>query len=351
MAEKNVATVAQLAEFDEVIDARSPSEFAEDHLPEALSCPVLDDLERARVGTLYTQVSPFEARKLGAAIVARNIARHLETRFIDRARRWRPLVYCWRGGKRSGAFVTVLRQVGWDACQLDGGYKAYRRWVVDEIERLAPAIRFRIVSGATGSGKSRLLQALAEHDAQVLDLEALAQHKGSVLGELPEKPQPSQKMFESRLCRALAALDPARDVFVEAESRKIGGVQLPDALIATMRAGPCVRIETSREARVRFLLNDYEYFTANPQRLRDRLECLRALHSAETLACWRRRIDRAQWPELVGELLEQHYDPLYQRSQGRNYALYGSASIHRADELTTEALHRLAGEILSATRV
>ncbi len=167
---QGLANVAQLAEFDEIIDTRSPSEFGEDHVPGAVNCPALNDVERARIGTLYKQDSPFAARKAGAALVARNIACCLEERFADRGREWRPLIYCWRGGKRSGAFVTVFRQIGWDACQLEGGYKSYRRFVVAELERLPARFRFRIVSGATGSGKSRLLQALAAQGAQALDL-------------------------------------------------------------------------------------------------------------------------------------------------------------------------------------
>ena len=157
----HTVTVAQLDAFDEVIDVRSPSEFALDHVPGAANCPVLDDEERARVGTLYKQVSPFDARKLGAALVSKNIARHLEEHFRGRDRGWRPLVYCWRGGKRSGAMAHVLREIGWDAATLEGGYRSYRREVMAQLEKLPARFRFRVVCGATGSGKSRLLEALA----------------------------------------------------------------------------------------------------------------------------------------------------------------------------------------------
>jgi tRNA 2-selenouridine synthase len=216
-----------LTSFDDLIDARSPSEYHEDHLPGAISLPVLDDEERARVGTLYKQDSPFAARRLGAALVSRNIARHLETALAGKPRAWRPLVYCWRGGKRSGALAHVLREVGWAARTLEGGYRAYRRWVVAELAAQPARFAYRVVHGATGSGKSRLLRALARAGAQVLDLEALAAHRGSVLGGLPGEPQPSQKRFESRLYAALAALDPGRPVYVEGESRKIGQLQVP----------------------------------------------------------------------------------------------------------------------------
>src|SRR5262252_2593577 len=166
----NAVTVAQLDAFDEVIDVRSPAEFALDHVPGSVNCPVLDDEERARVGTMYKQASPFDAKKAGAALVSRNIARHIEESFRDRSREWRPLVYCWRGGKRSGAMAHVLREVGWPAATLDGGYRAYRREVVLQLGRLPARYRFEVICGATGSGKSRLLEALAACGAQVLDL-------------------------------------------------------------------------------------------------------------------------------------------------------------------------------------
>ncbi len=247
---KGLATVAQLAEFDDIIDARSPAEYADDHVPGARSCPVLSNEERARVGMLYKQASPFAAKKVGAVLVARNVAAHIEAHFLDKPKDWRPLVYCWRGGQRSGAFSHILREVGWNAHRLDGGYKSWRRQVIDELEVLPGRLRLRIVSGATGSAKSRILEALATHGAQVLHLEELAAHKGSVLGDLPDAPQPSQKAFESRLRAALAGFDAERPVFAEAESRRIGSVYLPNVMIAALRAAPCLRIEATRPARV-----------------------------------------------------------------------------------------------------
>lgn len=347
MKMQGVANVTQAGEFDEIIDVRSPAEFAEDHMPGAVNCPVLSDEERARVGTLYKQESPFAAKKLGAALVARHIAEHIEGRFLDRPREWKPLVYCWRGGKRSGAMTHVLRQIGWQACALDGGYKSYRRHVVAELAELPRRLSFRVVTGATGSGKSRLLEALAAQGAQVLDLEALAAHKGSVLGGLPDEEQPSQKMFESRLLAVLRGLTFAEPVYVEAESRKIGRLQLPDALLETMRAGPCLRIEASDAARVRFLIGDYDYFLADPASLKEKLDCLRELQSGETLAHWQALVEARDWPALVAELLEKHYDPLYRRSQGRNYAHFAEAPRFATDDLSPAGLERLARQILN----
>ena len=346
---KGVATVAQLAEFDAIIDARSPGEFAEDRLPGAISLPVLDDEQRARVGTLYKQVSAFEAKKLGAALVSRNIAHHIETHLLDQPRSWRPLVYCWRGGQRSGAFTHILREIGWDAQRLQGGYKAWRRHVIEQLDLLPPSFRFRVVSGATGSGKSRLLEAIAARGGQVLHLEELAAHKGSVLGSLPDTPQPAQKGFESQLLAALSALDPARPVFVEAESRKIGRLQVPDALLAAIRGAPGLRIEAPLAARVEFLLHDYDYAVADPAWLVERLGHLRGLQSNEILARWQTLIAAGAFPVLVEELLTQHYDPLYQRSQAHNYDSFGAATRYTTEKLDAASLDRLAEEILAAS--
>ncbi|MDE2158802.1 MAG: tRNA 2-selenouridine(34) synthase MnmH, partial [Burkholderiales bacterium] len=219
--------IARLAEFDTVIDARSESEYAEDRLPGAENWPSLNDDERHRIGTEYVQVSPFAARRRGAALVARNIAHHLETRLEGRERGWRPLVYCWRGGQRSGALALVLDQIGYAVQVLDGGYQAFRRHVRAELERLPEDLPLRVLCGRTGSAKSRLLQALAAQGAQVLDLEALACHRGSVLGLVPGFPQPTQKAFETAVWQALRGFDPKQPVYAEGESRTIGRLRVP----------------------------------------------------------------------------------------------------------------------------
>lgn len=313
-------TFGQLETFDCVIDVRSPAEFADDHLPGAVNFPVLDDQQRIEIGTLYKQVSPFVAKKLGAAMVSENIARHLREHLLDKPREWRPLIYCWRGGQRSGALTTVLRQIGWDAKQLEGGYKAYRRYVVDELSRLPTQFRYVVVKGATGSAKTRILQAMAAHGAQIIDLEAIAEHKGSVLGLIPETRQPSQKTFESSLLSCLHRLDNRRPVFIEAESRKIGALHVPEGLIDKMRASACVRIETERQARVEYLLRDYRYFTEQIDTLLSRLDPLRQIRGEKTVERWRQLVLTGQWPAFVEAILSEHYDPLYQKSQATNYA-------------------------------
>ncbi len=339
------AKLTQITQFDEVIDVRSPAEFADDHLPGAINYPVLDDAERIQVGTLYKQESPFAAKKVGAARVARNIARHIETQLLDKPRDWRPLVYCWRGGQRSGAFTHILRQIGWDACRLEGGYKNWRRQVIEQLALLPGQQNFRVISGATGSGKSRLLETLAAQGAQVLHLEELAAHKGSVLGTLPGAAQPSQRSFESRLYSALAAFEPSQPVFVEAESRRIGLLQLPDALLAALRHSPGFRIEASSAARVDFLLRDYDYFLANPAWLSERLGYLRGLQANETLERWQQLIEMREFPTLVNELLEQHYDPLYRRSQQKSRVASAPNPLYSSGDLSPAALSQLAQQL------
>src|SRR6185295_12138376 len=278
-------------------------EFAEDHVPGAISCPVLDNDERARVGTIYKQSSPFEAKKVGAALVARNIALHIDNQFRQKPRDWRPLVYCWRGGKRSGAMAHVLREVGWDAKALEGGYKAYRRHVVDSLATLPAQFTFRVVHGVTGSGKSRLLRALRAAGAQVLDLEDLAAHRGSVLGTLPERPQPSQKMFESLLLKELLSFDSKKEIFVEGESKKIGQLQVPEALIGRMRASECMLLKADTATRVALLMDEYRHFFTDLPALGAQLDCLVALHGRERVEEWKSLAAAGAWPALVGRLL------------------------------------------------
>ncbi|MBL8446159.1 MAG: tRNA 2-selenouridine(34) synthase MnmH, partial [Zoogloeaceae bacterium] len=326
---------------------RSPAEFAEDRIPGAINCPVLDDEQRARVGTIYKQLSPFEARRLGGALVAENIARHLHAHFMDKPKRWRPLVYCWRGGQRSGSFVTWLRLIGWDAQQLEGGYKAFRHLVVNELMAYSMLLPFRVIAGATGSGKTRLLEALERAGAQVLDLEQLACHKGSVLGEIPNQNQPSQKGFETDLWAQLRRFDRGRPVYVEAESRKIGRIHLPEPLIETMRKSPCMVIEADRNARLEFLLRDYAYLGNDPSRLQSKIGCLAGIQSNATLDRWKAMAADGALSELFGELMDHHYDPLYKRSQQHNYSGYASATVLRAASLDDGGLAELAQAILA----
>ncbi len=337
-----------LSGFDSIVDARTPSEYAEDHIPGAICAPVLDDAERAEVGTMYKQVSPFEAKKRGGALVARNVASHIEKQFSGKPKSWKPLVYCWRGGKRSGAMAHILREVGWDAHTLEGGYKAYRRWVVEQLAALPQDFSFHVVHGPTGSGKSRLLAALREAGAQVLDLEALAAHRGSVLGGLPGRPQPSQKMFESMVLKELLSFQRGKPVFVEAESKKIGELQVPEALMQRMRASPCVALEASLETRVELLLEEYRHFLEDRAALEAQLDCLVALHGKEKIGAWKDLARRGAWREFVARLLAEHYDPAYRRSSGRNFPGLATAGKLRIDGAGEAAFRQAARQQLGA---
>lgn len=339
------ANLSQLAEFDEIIDVRTPSEFAEDHIPGAINCPVLSDEERITVGTLYKQVSPFEARKLGGAMTARNIAHHLETRFYDKPKSWRPLIYCWRGGQRSGAMSIILAQVGWMAHKLEGGYKAYRRDVVQQLSTLPQSLAFKVICGPTGSGKSHLLDALTATGHQVLDLEGLAQHRGSVLGGLPGQPQPTQKFFDSQLLQKLLSLDPALPVYVEAESKKIGSVALPDALFEAMHASECLQLETPIEMRVAGLIADYQHYLENPETLIAHLQSLHRFHGTEKLAHWNALIRDGDFAGMVAELLTLHYDPSYFRATLNNYPRLSDAQHVAINSLSPEALRTVAASL------
>jgi len=314
-----IVTLDRAGEFDEIIDVRTPLEFAEDHIPGALNAPVLSNEERVIVGTMYQQVSPYEATRVGAAMVARNIARLLDTTFADRPRNWRPLIYCWRGGKRSGSMTTWFNLIGWQARQLDGGYKAYRQSVRATLDTLPTRFRYIALVGHTGCGKTRLLNALGDAGAQTLDLEALACHRGSLLGALPGKPQPSQKGFDSGLVETLGRFDPEWPVFVESESRRIGLVHLPIALIDAFHAGPWVQVDAAHDERITFLLEDYAHLFDAPDAFKAQLDRLIGLHSRDQVARWNALIYPDARADLFTELIDKHYDPAYARTYRATY--------------------------------
>jgi tRNA 2-selenouridine synthase len=335
----------ELAAWPDRIDVRSPSEFAEDHVPGAESHPVLDDVERAEIGTMYAQQSAFAAKRAGAALVARNIAAMLEGPFASKPRNWAPVVYCWRGGQRSRSLAHMLNEIGWRAVQLDGGYRAYRRYVIASMADLPRRFRFIVLCGLTGSGKSRLLAALANEGAQTLDLEALAKHRGSLLGDFPDEGQPSQKWFESRIVDALARLDPARPVYVESESKRIGSIQVPEALLAAIREAPCVRVDTPLPLRVALLKDDYAHFLAEPASLSARLARLAPLHGGKTVERWNAAASSGDWDTLIPELLLRHYDPTYSRAIERNFPRLGEAIVVAPAGVDAAAFGELARDV------
>ena len=343
--------LAELDSFDCIIDVRSPAEFALDHIPGAVNYPVLDNEERAQIGTLYKQDSPFAAKKLGAALVSRNIANHLEKHFQGFPRTWRPLIYCWRGGERSGAFTHILNRIGWKAMQLEGGYQGFRRTVIDGLDEAAKQFSFRVICGMTGSGKTRVLQEARDYGAQILDLEALAIHRGSVLGNDPNIEQPSQKGFETALWNALRALDPSRPVLVESESKKVGGLHVPDALMEKIRSGACIELRSSPQTRVSWLIREYHHFLTDTDNFKAKLALLTAHYGKVQIAKWNEAIDAGLFSGLVEELLIKHYDPSYQSSIVRNFPQYNIDHFVQLEDDSDEAFANAAKAIVSKLKL
>ena len=339
------ATAFDVEHYPDIIDARSEGEYAEDFIPGAVNHPVLNNEQRARVGTLNKVASAFEAKRIGAAMVSRNIADMLETHFADKPRDWAPLIYCWRGGKRSRSLTLVLREIGFKAVQLDGGYKAYRARVAHELTELPKRSNYVTICGCTGTGKTALLLALRDVGAQVIDLEGLANHKGSLLGEHVTTPQPTQKRFDSLLWSALRSLDPARPVFVESESKKIGLVQMPEAMREQMAAGECVWLDVPVTARVTHLRGEYEHFVTDPALLMQKLAPLKALRGGEMLSRWQTLTTAGNIDGVVESLLVDHYDPLYTTAIKRNYPKLASARHVTINELTPHALRVTANAL------
>jgi len=345
--------VARLDEFETIIDARSEDEYALDRLPHALNWPTLNNAERIEVGTLYKH-NAFEAKKLGAALAARNISQHIQQQVMDKPKSWQPLLYCWRGGKRSGSLALVLSEIGFKVTLIEGGYKAFRQAMLQDLVQKVQHLSWHVVCGTTGSGKTRLLQTLVQAGAQVLDLEALAHHRSSVLGALPGIAQPSQKQFDMRIWNALRSLDPTKPVFVESESKKVGNVAVPEALILAMRSAPCLNLELPLEERVSLLMEDYEHFVLNIDVFCERLETLTPLRGKEVVQRWVQQAQQGQLDTVVRELLISHYDPVYLQSMQRNFAQFDQAQgltpQNRSQEAMADLAQRLTNqELISET--
>jgi tRNA 2-selenouridine synthase len=339
--------LVRYADFSTVIDARSEAEYAEDSLPRAVNWPTLNNAERHAIGTMYKQVSAFDAKKYGAALAAANIARHIEREVLNKPKDWAPLVYCWRGGKRSNALALILSEIGFRVSLIDGGYKAFRSHVMDDTPKRVAPLQFQVLCGPTGSGKTRLLHELHLAGAQVVDLEALARHRSSVLGRVPGTAQPSQRRFESDLWAALAELNPAYPVFIEAESRKVGNVAVPECLMLAMRKSPCWRMELPLAERVHMLLEDYTHFTQDPSSFSTRLDTLVTLRGHAQVDAWKLLIERGSTPTVVEQLLTVHYDPGYQSSTERNFKQFKDAQVVQPQsssrvDMATEAQRMMA---------
>ena len=338
-------SLADVDKFDTIIDVRSPAEFADDHIPGAINLPVLDDQQRAKIGTIYKQMDPFTAKRAGAALVAQNIATHLQTALQDKGRNWCPVVYCGRGRQRSGAMAQIFSNIGWHCSVIDGGYKSYRRHVLDCLDHLPTQLSLLIISGQTGTAKTHILRAASVKGATIIDLEKLACHRGSLLGREPGQLQPSQRYFESQLCQVLKKCTSGQPILVEAESNKIGNIHIPAAFWAAMREAPVIRVTAPIDSRVNFLNRDYAHMVNHPEFIMPLLSKLKHRHGARQLAAWNEMIDHKNWPDLIKSLLEIHYDPSYQRSG--NARLASEIGIIEATNLEHDDIDRLAETIIS----
>ena len=304
--------------FDTIIDVRSPLEFAEDHIVGAINCPVLSDLERQKVGTIYKKESSFKAKIIGSSLTAKNIAFHIENKFMEKKGSWQPLIYCWRGGQRSKAFSIVLSEVGWRTNQLKGGYKEYRNQVINFLDNIGPKLKITLISGKTGSAKTKILKSIENEGGQILDLEGLANHKGSLLGKIPDLIQPSQKFFESLIFNKIQKLNLKDKIYIEAESSKIGNIHIPKSIWKKMIKSPRIEISANVELRAKFLVSDYDYMCNNPTLINPIIKGLKNRLSKELFDEWTNLIDRKKWFDLTKSFLENHYDPSYSSNTIKN---------------------------------
>jgi tRNA 2-selenouridine synthase len=334
-----------LQRFDAIIDVRTPDEFAEDHLPGAINLPVLSNAERAEVGTIYKQQSQFRARRIGAAYVARNVAEHLNTRLADEPKSFHPLLYCWRGGMRSNAMATILSQVGWRTGVVKGGYKTWRREVVAALRDDETPLNVVLLDGQTGTAKSEVLRRLPEFGVQIIDLEALANHRGSVFGAVGA--QPAQKLFESRLWERLRGFDLSRPILIEAESNRIGRCEVPNRLWNSMLQAPRFTLTAPMDARADFLLSAYQEITANADAVITAINRLSPFHSKETLAEWRVLAESRRYRPLAEALMREHYDPLYDRGRKRAGAAHAGFHLDRLDDATFRTVAEVIASALS----
>jgi tRNA 2-selenouridine synthase len=344
---RDTINISNLELTEEIIDVRSPSEYSADHIPGAVNLPVLNDEERKLVGWTYKNESSYKAKRIGAALVAKNIATHIELRLSEKPETWSPVIYCWRGGKRSGSMSLVFRQIGWDAKQLSGGYKSFRRHVITDTDLLASSFHYIVICGLTGTAKTDLINEIKLRGGQTLDLEGMAQHRGSVLGYDPRASQPSQKKFETTIWYELKNLDQTKPIFIESESKKIGDLRIPESLINAFRQGFCINITADINTRSEYLKKNYAHLILEPSALVIQLNKLRARHGNTGVDFWLDLISKGNWDQFIGDLLEKHYDTSYSKSMRKNFNTFLGAPNYHLHAISHDALSSTAEAILS----
>ena len=340
----SILQVALDGQYALVIDARSEREYAEDHLPCAVNLPVVDNEEYAEVGTTH-RTDKHRAYVIGVSYALKNMSRAIDELVSRHPKDARMLVYCFRGGKRSKLWFDALATIGFRVDRLPGGWKAYRAWVRDQLEELPRRLPYHVLCGPTGCGKTRLLSALASVGAQVLDLEDLARHRGSLIGDIPGVEQPTQKWFDSLFVEKLRRFDPAQPIWVESESKKIGAVQVPASLLETMRDGRLFDLSAPMAERVSLWREDYSHFERDLDAMMDRLRHLRPLIGGEEFALWQSLAAERRAPELFQRIMEAHYDPAYARSIRRNYPNIDDAAKVELTRLDRESLLKAARQL------
>ncbi len=249
-ANLNLSTENFLEAKGVLLDVRSPLEYAQGHIPGAVSLPLFDDWERAEIGTLYKQKGKTHAMQRGLEITAPKIEQFFSAIIGHNSLK----IYCWRGGMRSQSMGHLFRMTGFKVCILNGGYKSFRRFAL----KLFEAKRcLKIIGGMTGSGKTDLLKVFIEKGEQVLDLEALANHRGSSFGHIGKGRQPTSEQFQNFIALSLNSSDPSRALWVEDESKMIGTCHIPEAFFAHMQTSPLIIIEKSKEKRLDLLEEMY----------------------------------------------------------------------------------------------
>ena len=290
---------------------RSENEFADDHIPSSINLPVLNNKERIIIGTQYKENS-FEARKKGAALISNNISKIIKKDLFNK--KDKILIYCWRGGLRSLSLYLVLKQIGFDVEILEDGYKSYRRHVVQFFEDEIEQFNFNQIKGVTGVGKTLFLKNL-EKSTQVLDLEGIANHKGSILGDIPKFKQPNQKMFETKLFEKLESLNRKKKIWVEAESIKIGKLNIPSKLWKKMDEGISVKLKSTVDERVKFILKDYKYFTKEPELMSNAMLVLKKIIKKDDYRVIEENLKNGDYMNFVKSLINHHYDKAYKKTR------------------------------------
>jgi len=327
-----------------LVDVRAPAEFAETTIPGAVNIPIFTDAERAEVGTVYKQKGKAVARQLGVELVAPKIPQLVAAaRQAAEGRSGPVIVFCWRGGMRSKAMTAFFDLAGLPSRQLEGGHKAFRRQVLDDFERGIWG-RVLVLRGMTGVGKTLMLEQLALHNYPVIDLEGLANHRGSAFGNLGLPPQPGQKRFEALLWEELRRLRNSDYIIVEGESRHIGRVLVPPTLFADMQSETSLWLDAPLDVRIRYILDDYPAIDTHRDAFVRPINALKERLGGDKVAELLELLQRGAWQELTRELMVNYYDPLYEHTRPQRRIDIDVSDLAQGLERTRQAIAGLLAE-------